>query len=70
MKPYARRDAKLRLNNRKKFNAGSRRISRESSPPGWPGNIVPLSLMLVRFRKARQQGLTRDEFDKYGDAML
>lgn len=70
MKPYARRDAKIRINNRKQFNAGSRRVSREAAPRGWPGYIVPLSLAITRFRKARRQGLTRDRFEKYGDAML
>lgn len=70
MKPYARKDAKICINNRSKFNAGSRRISSEFALREWPGYIAPLSLMMIRTKKARRQGLTREQFSRYGDAML
>jgi hypothetical protein len=70
MRPYARNGKKIRINNRRKFNAGSRRVSREFSPKDYPRKIVPFHLLLVRLRKARRQGLTRDQRRHYITAMV
>ena len=70
MRPYSRRGRKTRIRNRKKFNAGARRVSREFSPRDYPPKIGPLVLVLIRLRKARRQGLTRDQRRKYIDAMV
>lgn len=70
MRPYARRGKKLRINNRSKFNAGARRVSREHSPSDYPPKVAPLILALTRLRKARRQGLTRDQRRRYIDAMV
>ncbi len=70
MKPYARNNKKIRINNRKKFNAGSRRISWEFSPKDYPRKVVPLILVMNRLRKAEKQGLTKDQRNKYIDAMV
>jgi hypothetical protein len=70
MRPYARRGRKIRINNRRKFNAGARSVSREFSPRGYPPGIVPLPLAITRFRKARRQGLTKDRLLRYIYAMV
>ena len=70
MKPYARRNQKLRINNRKKFNAGSRRVSWEFKPNNYPRPYVPYHLMLKRLAKVKRQGLTKDELEKYIWAMV
>lgn len=70
MRPYARNGKKVRIRNRRKFNAGARRVSREHSPRDFPPKIAPLSLALIRLRKARRQGLSRDRLRKYIDAMV
>ncbi len=69
MKPYARRDTKARINNRRKFNAGARRVSWEFSPRDWPRKIVPLFLAAKRIEKAKRQGLTKEQLSRYADAM-
>ena len=70
MKPYSRNNKKLRINNRKKFNAGSRRVSWEFSPKDYPRKVVPFTLVVKRLAKARRQGLTKDQRNKYIDAMV
>ncbi len=70
MKPYARRSTKIRINNRRKFNAGSRRVSWEFTPRDWPRKIVPLFLVCTRLRKARRQGLTEEQLAQYAKAMV
>ena len=70
MKPYSRKNVKLRINNRKKFNAGARKVSWEFSPKGYPPKIVPLPLVVTRLKKAKRQGLTKDQFNKYAKVML
>ncbi len=70
MKPYARRNAKTRINNRRKFNAGARRVSWEFSPRDWPRKIVPVFLALKKIEKARRQGLTKDQLRLYAVAMV
>lgn len=70
MKPYSRRGKKTRINNRKKFNAGSSRVSWEYSPREFPPGIAPLILVRTRLRKACRQGLTKDQKDRYCNAMV
>lgn len=70
MKPYARRNRKIRIDNRKKFNAGSRRVSWEFSPRNYPRKITPLILVMKRIKKAKRQGLTKDQMNKYLDSMV
>ncbi len=70
MRPYSRHSRKLRINNRKKFNAGSRRVSWEFSPRNYPRKIVPFNLLLKRISKAKRQGLTKEQMRKYIDAMV
>lgn len=70
MKPYSRKNKKIRINNRKKFNAGARKVSWEYSPKDYPRKVVPLSLVIIRLKKARRQGLTKDQKEKYIDAMV
>jgi hypothetical protein len=70
MRPYARRGQKIRINNRSKFNAGARRISREFSPSECPPKVVPLHLVMTRLRKATRQGLTKDQRRAYIVAMV
>jgi len=70
MKPYARRNVKTRINNRKKFNAGSRRTSWEYSPRDCSPKITPLILILSRLRKAKRQGLTKDQLKRYITSMV
>jgi len=70
MKPYARNSRKIRINNRSKFNAGSRRVSWEFSPKDHHPKVTPLSLVVIRLEKARRQGLTKDRRCKYIDAMV
>lgn len=69
MRPYARRGKKIRINNRRKLNAGARRVSREFAPKGYL-RMVPLHLVLTRLRKARRQGLTKDRLRRYIEAMV
>jgi len=68
MKPYARNNRKIRINNRRKFNSASRRISWEFSPKGYI-KVVPLILIEKRLKKAKRQGITKDCLSKYMDAM-
>ncbi|HEX7180617.1 MAG TPA: hypothetical protein VF756_02155 [Thermoanaerobaculia bacterium] len=70
MRPYARRGKKVRINNRRKLNAGARRVSREFAPKDYPRFVVPLHLVLTRLRKARRQGLTKDRLRRYIEAMV
>ena len=70
MRPYSRYSRKLRINNRKKFNSGSRRVSWEFSPRNYPRKIVPFNLLLKRISKAERQGLTKEQMRKYIDAMV
>lgn len=68
MKPYARKGKKIRINNRSKFNSGSRKVSWEFSPRNCSVKISPLSLIGIRIRKAK--GLTADQYRHYATAML
>jgi hypothetical protein len=70
MRPYSRGEKKIRINNRRKFNAGARRVSWEFSPRDYPRKVVPLHLAFIRLRKAARQGLTRDQRRRYIDAMV
>lgn len=70
MRPYARHGKKIRINNRRKFNAGGRRVSWEINPMGFPPKVGSLALMVIRLRKARRQGLTADELRGYVKAMV
>jgi hypothetical protein len=70
MRPYARQGKKIRINNRRKFNAGARRVSWEINPGGFPPKVGSLSLMVTRLAKARRQGLTADELRGYIKAMV
>lgn len=70
MKPYARHGKKIRINNRSKFNAGARKISREHAPRDFPRKIAPLPLILKRLEKSRRQGLSKDCELKYIEAMV
>lgn len=69
MRPYSRNSKKIRINNRKKFNAGGK-VSWEFSPRDYPRKTVPLSLCYKRLKKAERQGLTREQMMKYIDAMV
>lgn len=70
MRPYARHGKKIRINNRRKFNAGARRVSWEINPGGFPPKVGSFSLMVTRLEKARRQGLTADELRGYAKAMI
>lgn len=70
MRPYSRRNRKIRVNNRKIFNAGSRKVSWDFSPRNYPCKIVPWPLVLTMLKKAKKQGLTREQLKKYIDAMV
>ncbi len=70
MRPYARQGKKIRINNRRKFNAGARRVSWEINPHGYPPKVGSLALMLIRLGKARRQGLTADQLHAYRKAMV
>jgi hypothetical protein len=70
MRPYARQGKKIRINNRRKFNAGARRVSWEINPSGFSPKVGSLALMVTRLEKARRQGLTTDQLRAYIKAMV
>ncbi len=70
MRPYARNGKKIRINNRKKFSARRGKISWEYRPRDHPPRISPLSLMLTRYKRIEQQGLTKKQRARYAIAML
>ncbi len=70
MKPYARNNEKLRINNRRKFGSTRNKISWECSPRNYPCGVAPLSLVLKRIQRIEKQGLTKKQRSKYADAML
>jgi len=70
MKPYARNNKKIRINNRKKFGSTRGKISWEYSPRDYPPMISPMSLMLKRVKRIERQGLTKKQRAKYAIAML
>lgn len=39
MRPHARRGKKIRINNRRKFNAGASRVSWEINPADFPPKL-------------------------------
>ncbi len=70
MRPYARYGKQIRINNRKKFGSCRGKIAWEYSPRNHPPKISPLSLMLKRLDRAKKQGLTKKQLDRYAKAML
>jgi len=70
MRPYARNQKKIRINNRKKFGSTRGKVSWEFSPRDYPGMISPLSLLVKRVDRIEKQGLTKKQRSKYAEAML
>lgn len=62
MRPYSRKNTKIRVRNRSKFNATNKIVS-DFAPRDWPGKIAPVSLLLTRVRKSRR--LTKDQKKAY-----